>query len=92
MAKIYVADSKNQADICVMEVDREYNADILVYIEDREYNAKDDENWCYVDRASNASTKIFWVDRDYNADLKVFFVDRDYQAKWKKGHKLKGRL
>lgn len=92
MAKIYVTDGAHQADVQAFEVDREHQADLLVFVEKYQQNAKGDEEWFFVDHAHQADTKIYWVDQAHKADLEVFFVDQAHKAKWKKGHKLKGRL
>lgn len=92
MAKIYVVNSKSASDFTAYKVDRESQADLLIYEEKYQNRAKGDEKWFYVNSKSQADSKIYWVNYASQADIKVMFVKYESRAKWKKSHKLVGRI
>jgi hypothetical protein len=92
MAKIYVVNSKSQSDFNAYKVDTESKADLIVFEEKYQSQAKGDEKWFYVKSKSQADSKIYWVSSASQADIKVMFAKYESKAKWRKSHKLVGRI
>lgn len=92
MARVYITLEPLAADIRIHLVKSRSHADLLVCLVTTVKKTEGDALWCYVSTRSNATVKICFVDGAGSADLLVCFVEAPGAARWRRKHKLQGRL
>lgn len=72
--KIYVTDSKSQADLIIKVVDSYGAADLVIYVTESKSLSDTDGNWYFTSSRSEADLVVYYSE-SYSGATKVYFTE-----------------